>query len=248
MTIYTHYFYIEEQANVVYMPYRPNGFAVILLSDNERTVGADTSIWQQHPERYSFLKALVEEGYTVITSQLFGKHWGSDRACQYIEQLHHFLIKKQILNKKFHLFAEGIGALVALRLIEKRKDLIRSVFLLNPCIYVETVYNEEKKNKLFFKRFLQEFSLAHQIPEDKITEHFCSQLINLENWQGSLPIHIYHLMADKKYPVAQHSRRFEQFCVANELPISLSIYGLGKSFSSFLQPVRSFYKKHEKKL
>ncbi|KMK74773.1 alpha/beta hydrolase [Alkalihalobacillus pseudalcaliphilus] len=248
MTVYTHYFHMEEQANVVYLPQRPNGFAIILLSDNDRTVEKNSSIWERHPERHSFLLSLLEEGYTVIASQLFGKHWGSERACEYMEQLHHYLVKKQILNEKFHFFAEGAGALVVLKLLEKRPQLIRSAFLLNPCIYLERIFQEEKQSKLFFKRFIQELSAAHGVEENDVTKEYCQAFIQFEHWVDCAPIHIYHMMADKRFKVASHSRPFEQEFVKKNLPVSLSLYGLGKSFSSFKQPVRSFFKKNEKKL
>ncbi|GAF64001.1 hypothetical protein [Alkalihalobacillus trypoxylicola] len=248
MSTFAHYFYLEDQANVVYLPYRPNGFAIILLSENERPVEKDSSIWQQHPERQAFLNSLIEEGYTVITSQLFGKHWGSKKAVQYLEKIHHQLIKKQILNQKFHLFAEGMGALVALKLMEHKKNFIRSVFLLNPCIYVDKVYVQEKSNKLFYKRFVQEFAMAHDLKESQVTEEACKKVIDFGEIKPLPPIQIYQLMTEKKYPMEVHSRPFEKACHQQNENMNLSLYGLGKSFSSFLQPVCTFYKKNEKKL
>ncbi len=71
-----------------------------LLSEHEQAVENGTSIWQQHPEREQFIEQLLAQGYIVFTSELFGRHWGSQRACDYAERLYHFMMKNYILNKK----------------------------------------------------------------------------------------------------------------------------------------------------
>src|SRR5690625_1664998 len=100
MRINRFFFQLEDQWNVVYLPYRPNGFAIFLLTEHEKAVEKDTSIWEQHPERHLFLQKLLDQGYTIFTSELFGRHWGSKRACDYTERLYHFIIKNYILNQK----------------------------------------------------------------------------------------------------------------------------------------------------
>ncbi|WP_088103546.1 alpha/beta hydrolase [Halalkalibacter urbisdiaboli] len=240
------YVCIDKQWSVTYLPERPNGFAILLLNDHEQPVEERTSIWEQHPERRMFLLSLLEKGYTVLTSNLFGRHWGNEKACRLAELLYYYLQKREILNKRVHLVAEGTGALVAFDLLKRRAEIIRSSFFINPCIYPQAYYYQEKQNKLFYKRFLKELEEAYQVKENELNSNWFDQMFAYEFRADSPPIRIMHDMHDKQFPFETHSKSFEQKYKGKAPLIQLSLYGRGKTFSTFIQPACSFFEKNEK--
>ncbi|WP_100404881.1 alpha/beta hydrolase family protein [Bacillus solitudinis] len=238
---------IGGEWSLLYLPERPNGFAVFLLSDHSAPVEKETSIWEQHFERKIFLNDLVEKGYTVYTSNLFGKHWGCGKACSLAEQLYHHIQKQQILNPRIHVFAEGMGALIALHLIATKSEIIRSTFLLNPCIYLHSYYEQEKRNRLYYKRFLKEWLQARNETDETLVENAC-KTADIQLPEVSSPILIMHGTDERRYPLANHSRVLEKQYEKREPQISLRVYGKGKTHSSFSQTVHSYYQENEKEL
>ncbi|UTW69067.1 hypothetical protein KHA80_18140 [Anaerobacillus sp. HL2] len=84
------------------------------------------SSWYQRPNKHQFINELKNKGYTVIYSNLFGRNWGSEEACNLIKRLYDEVMKREILNKKVHIIVEGMGAIVAAKLIPTNEIFFRS--------------------------------------------------------------------------------------------------------------------------
>ncbi|WP_142302820.1 alpha/beta hydrolase [Bacillus sp. FJAT-45350] len=246
MSVKKRYFCIDGEWGIVHLPEKPNGFAVFILGDINHFVNKKTSFWVQHPDRKKYIEKLRDKGYTVFLSNLYGRNWGSKKAVQLAEHVYHVVMKKEILNSKIHLVAEGMGALVAINLI-KKLDNIRSVVFINPCLHLYHYYDKEKRNKLFFKRFCHELSLAHQIDEEFIEELLLKQK---NTWASTkhMPIHIIHETSHKRYSMDEHSKQFEHHRKKIGDPITLTIYLPGKPFSKYAKPTYTFFQKYEKEL
>ena len=50
-----------------------------------------------------------EAVHRLFNSNLFGRHWGAEKAVTYAKQLIHSVLKQEILNPKIHILAEGMG-------------------------------------------------------------------------------------------------------------------------------------------
>lgn len=248
MSVDETFFKIENQWNLLFFPRQPNGFAVFIIGDHSKSVEESSSIWHQHPERFLFIQALIKEGYTIFTSQLFGRHWGSKRAVDYSEQLYHLVYKRALLNKKIHLIAEGSGALVSQSLIKRRPELIRSVLYINPCLDLLAFAKQEEHNKLYYKRFIREFAQAHSMEEDAAALSLSIDQNEFNRTNQYPPIHIIHDVLHKRFPFDQHSRPFTLVAQDKEMQVTLSLHGGGKTFSSYIDPACRFFKKHETNL
>ncbi len=77
-------------------------------------------------------------------SHLYGANWGSPKAVKLAKQLIYYVLKTEILNERIYVFAEGMGALVALQLMNDLRDQIRAVALLNPCLHLQAQLQHEK--------------------------------------------------------------------------------------------------------
>ena len=77
------------------------------------------------------------------------------------------MIRSEILNNKIHILAEGMGALVALKLMEKMRGQIRSVVFLNPILSLKNHLEQEKEYKFFYKKLMRELIAAHH--KDQVT-------------------------------------------------------------------------------
>ncbi|GAE35423.1 hypothetical protein [Halalkalibacter akibai] len=243
--VHARFIRIEEQWNVIYLPERPNGFAVFLLGDNAMLVEGDTSDWEQHPEKHMFLKSLLNRGYTVIASSLFDRHWGSPKAFRLLEQLYHIVIKQEILNKKVHLFAEGAGALLAIRWMNSLSDRIRSCYFINPCFSLKEFYIQEKENKLYFKRFLREVAESYGEDHNKIDIHKMKEITPEMTTDDVPPLSIHCHMLERRFPLQKHSRPFQQKLADKQILVNLRIHGNDKSFSQAAQSSLPFYKRYE---
>ncbi|MCD8510195.1 MAG: hypothetical protein LRY73_10205 [Bacillus sp. (in: Bacteria)] len=143
---------IEEEQCLIHLPEKPNGFAILLLGDRNQFVTNTSSSWLDITPRNKFLQALLQAGYTVFYCNLSGPHWGNDRVFQVVERLVNYVLKTEILNEKIHLFAEGMGTLLAFRMLLHPYIQVRSLVLFNPCIDLEGQMEEEKNNKFFYKK------------------------------------------------------------------------------------------------
>lgn len=247
MSVSERFFCIHEQWSVVHLPEKPNGFAILLIGDTDHYVNEKTSLWLQHPERLKFIDTLRSEGYTVFTSNFYGRHWGSKKACELAENLYYYILKREILNRHIHIIAEGMGALLALKLFEKMKNNIRSTIMINPCLHLYRYYKNERNNRLFYKRLLTELSVAHNIDKEKVEEKVLKKN-NVWKLHNNIPLYIFHETSFRKYRFEEHSKRYEKYRLQDNSPITLTLYLPGKSISYFSKPIFSFLLQYEKKL
>ncbi|WP_416828734.1 alpha/beta hydrolase [Ectobacillus polymachus] len=161
MNINERFFTLENEPCVVHLSERPNGFGILLLGDYNHFVDNGTSLWMQHEGKSKLLEGLLAKGYTIFTSNLYGRHWGNDQAVTLAKRLCHVVRKKEILNEKIHMIAEGMGALVALQIMHYVPSTIRSVVMLNPCLHLPRHMELEKEHKFFYKRLMRELRSAY---------------------------------------------------------------------------------------
>ncbi|HJV15917.1 MAG TPA: hydrolase, partial [Bacillales bacterium] len=114
-------FQLGNEWNIIYYPEKPTGFGILIIGDERHFVDESKSFWQQNEGKLSIIKVLKESGYTIFSSNLYGKNWGSEKAIELAERLYQHVIRNEIINGKIHIIAEGMGALVAIKLMEKLK-------------------------------------------------------------------------------------------------------------------------------
>ncbi|MFD3447325.1 alpha/beta fold hydrolase [Microbacteriaceae bacterium 4G12] len=175
MCIKERFFFLEQESCVIHLPEEPNGFGVLLLGDYNYFVENGTSLWLQHEGKEKLLNDLRACGYTIFSSNLYGRHWGSAKAILLTKRLYHVVQKEEILNEKIHIIAEGMGALIALAMMEEMPDLIRSVVMLTPCLDLPFHLELEKGHKFFYKRLLRELQAAYEVKQDHITDAIAHQ-------------------------------------------------------------------------
>ncbi|MBP3949565.1 alpha/beta hydrolase [Bacillus suaedae] len=239
------FFGIDERLSVIYLPERPNGFAVFLLSDHGTVVEEDTNNWEQHPEKNQFMEDLLQRGYTIMIPPVGDVHWGNFDAYDSLIQMYYSVIKQEILNPKIHLFAEGAGALLALRWMEQNKKITRSCYLVNPCLSLVAHYEQEQESKLYFKRFVKELAEVYRKEEVCINENWIESITPKPLEKEIPPLSIHCDMQEKRFPLSLHSRPFQQYLADQNMLINLRIHGNGKSFYKAAQSAFPFFQKHE---
>jgi hypothetical protein len=240
------FFSLDNQWNVVHLPERPNGFGVLVLGDKDHFVEGSTSLWIQHTGRSRLVQYLLEKGYTVFYSNLYGRHWGCDQSLRLAQQLYHLVMKQEILNKRIHVLAEGMGALLALRLMESNEDGFRCVALLNPCLDFQAHVEHEKQNKFFYKQLVREIRQAYGIEEEKLDE-FINGLPKLTSYHSTVPVKIWAMTNSMSpYPIF-HRRHYEEHRQKIGAPIALSLYLPEKKYL-FERSLVHFFEGNEKEL
>jgi pimeloyl-ACP methyl ester carboxylesterase len=190
-------FQLDTEWNVVHYPYQPTGFGILIIGDEKNFVEKDNSFWVQNEGKLSLINQLKDSGYTIFYSNLYGKNWGSDKAVMLAKQLYDYMIRHEILNDKIHLLAEGMGTLVALKLVKKMKHKFRSVVLINPIYSLKKQLEHEKDHKFFYKKLLREVSEAYELDFKEVENHF-SQLDDLPEFAADCPIKIIHILAGNR--------------------------------------------------
>ncbi|EIT84579.1 hypothetical protein A374_14665 [Fictibacillus macauensis ZFHKF-1] len=243
MGINERFFCLDGQWNVIHLPERPNGFGIMLFGDRNHYVDETCSLWKQHKERHALITALINEGYTVFYSHLYGKHWGSKQAVMLAKRVYRYVMKFEILNPNIHMLAEGMGALAALGFIEEMPTFTRSAVFLNPCVNIGEYLLQEKQNQLFHKRIRKEIGQAYQLKDVDVEANFTKPL----TLNHPVPLHIFHEVAGTTFPFSLHSRPFEQQALQKGLPVSLSLQ-MPKEHWVGAPLLISFYKLYEKNL
>ncbi|WLR42936.1 hypothetical protein LC087_01515 [Bacillus carboniphilus] len=238
------FFQMENQWNVIHLPIKPRGFGILIFGDQNQYVENGTSFWIQHYGRRHLLDILRNEGYTLINSNLYGSHWGSPKAIKLTKQLYSHVRKKEILNRKFHIFAEGMGALVALQLMEEIPDCIRSVGLLDPCINLVAHLQEERESKFFYSRLREELAKAYQFDPKEIEKQ---SFVKIEDYQSTKPVRIWQRMTGSQYPYDKHSRKYEEWRRKLGSPIKMT-YHLADDYFRIHQSVSRYFQQNEKEL
>ncbi|KGX87735.1 hypothetical protein [Pontibacillus litoralis] len=198
---------IREQTCLVHIPEQPNGFLVLYLGDVGHYVEEHQSAWSEHPSKATLLQALLEEGYTLFTSHLYGNGWGSSQSIDLLHHVYQLVKRQEIVNPHIHVIAEGMGALTALKWHEQEQLPIRSFILFTPCVDLQALYEQERSNQLFFKRFTKQLAMAYSVAESDVE----SQVItNARIPECRAPMLIYHDLADPYLNVQEHGRKLEQ--------------------------------------
>ncbi|MGM7719561.1 alpha/beta fold hydrolase [Metabacillus sp. Hm71] len=244
MTITERFFQIETEWNVVHLPTRPNGFGILIIGDRSDFVDENSSFWHQHYGRNQLIKELMNEGYTLFHSNLYGSNWGSPRAVTMAKQLYHLIMKKEILNQRIHVLTEGMGGLTALQLMETMPDKIRSVAMMNPCLDLQAHLEKEKEHKFFYKRLMREISVAYEIDEKKIKS---VHLPSMYDSTSNQPVRIWQRMNLATYSPKDHCKKYEEIRKKSGSPIRL-IYHLGENPYRINQSIIKFYKENERVL
>ena len=237
-------FQLDTEWNVIHYPKRPQGFGVHIIGDERHFVDSKTSYWLQNEGKSVLLNSFLDAGYTVFYSNLYGKNWGSHEAVHLSKRLYQHVIRTEILNHKIHILAEGMGALVALKLIDEMDDCIRSVVLLNPILSLDHQLELEKDRKFFYKKMIKELSKSYHKSEEQII-NMVKENHETCSFTTNIPVKIIHVLSD--------SRAYKQSQLLNQLslqwedekaPISLC-YMVPEKRLQMATPIKDFLKKNE---
>ncbi|MBT2694295.1 hydrolase [Bacillus sp. ISL-55] len=216
---------LDTEWNVIHYPEKPNGFGILTIGDERHFVNSESSFWTQNEGKRSLLNILKKEGYTVFYSNLYGRHWGSEKAVELTMRLCSHIVRNEILNTSFHVVAEGMGALVALKLLADSDFKIRSLILINPILSLSKHLEQEKENKFFYKKLVAELEAAYEIDISKLLESLdgisYSPAFNKET-----PVKIIHVLTG--------NRAYKQSSVLKELSAEWEKEGLPVTVSYVL--------------
>jgi hypothetical protein len=221
MQVTERYFVQDGQWCVIHLPERPSGFGILVLGDDQHYVEKDTCFWLQHAGRKQVLEHLRETGYTIFSSNLYGRHYGSGAAVGLAKNLYHIVMKKEILNKQIHIIAEGIGALIAFQLMTLMPEYIRSVVLIDPTLHLKDMMQHEKKNKFFYKRLVKTLQQAYTLSKEDIMCEIEGKCYDQD--RSSIPVQLF-LSTHAKQDVKKHARLYEQIRIEEKRPIMLLFY------------------------
>ncbi|WP_251552482.1 hydrolase [Neobacillus muris] len=187
-------FLMGTQWNMIFYPEKPTGFGVFVIGDERHFVEDNKSFWTQNEGKLAIINQLKSNGYTIFSSNLYGRNWGSDAAVELAEQLYNHVIRSEILNNKIHILAEGMGALTAVKLMERMKGNIRSVILLNPILSLKFHLEQEKEHKFFYKKLIRELVAAYQLDQSTI-ENRLIHAADTVYLNEEIPIQIIHVLS-----------------------------------------------------
>lgn len=190
-------FKLDTEWNIIHYPDRPNGFGILAIGDERHFVNKKGSFWTQNEGKRSLLNIWKNEGYTVFYSNLYGRHWGSEKAVDLAMRLCSHIVRSEILNTSFHIVAEGMGALVALKLLAQNDINIRSLILINPILSLYTHLEQEKENKFFYKKLVAELEAANETEIGLLIEKMKSGK-DLPAFNKDIPVKIIHVLAGNR--------------------------------------------------
>ncbi|MFJ5714952.1 hydrolase [Neobacillus sp. NPDC093127] len=190
-------FQMDTQWNIIHYPEKPAGFGVLIIGDERHFVDENKCFWTQNEGKLAFIDQLKEKGYTIFSSNLYGRNWGSEKAVELAQRLYQYVIRSEILNNQIHILAEGMGALVAVKLMEKMEGCIRSVILLNPILSLKHHIEQEKEHKFFYKKLMRELSAAHKM-DQRALEGKISSMEDTIDLEFDFPVKIIHVLSGGK--------------------------------------------------
>ena len=237
-------FQLDTEWNVLHMPDRPNGFGVLVLGEKNHFVDENSSFWIQNAGRLQMISGLKRAGYTIFYSNLYGRNWGSPKAVTLAKRLYHIVMKSEILNERIHILAEGMGALVALQLMEEMTEKIRSVAMIDPCVDLKAHLKHEKEHKFFYKLLKKELIAAYSLNDSEVENVIIAQK-RIDELRSTLPVKIWQTTDRPTYPPQLHSRKYEELRDAKNSPISLTLHLAEKRYS-FSSSISNFYRQNEK--
>jgi hypothetical protein len=187
-------FQLDNEWNIIHYPEKPTGFGILILGDERHFVDARNSFWLQNEGKLSIINKFKESGYTIFSSNLYGRNWGSDKALDLAARLYQYVIRTEILNSKIHIFAEGMGALTAIKLMKRMTGQIRSVVFLNPILSLKSHLEQEKEHKFFLKKLSKEMEAAYQCSFKQLEEIVLNQSEEIP-FDHTIPIKMIHVLS-----------------------------------------------------
>ena len=229
-------FSYDGQWNIMYYPKKPSGFSVFIIGDHHHYVSNLDSYWLQHPGRLQIIEQLQQKGYTCFSSNLYGEHWGNDKAVQLAETMYQYVMKQEILNHKIHILAEGKGALVALKLMKKYPEWIRSIVLMNPCLSIRQRWETEQERIVFLQPFMDELSKAYSVTKKDDEKYLDEKQIHV-----TVPLKILHVLGND---MKKHLKMYKQLQKMNKSLVDVVYLLPEKRYKVALETIR-FFNEHE---
>lgn len=240
-------FKLDTEWNIVHYPEKPNGFGILAIGDERHFVNSNSSFWTQNEGKRSLLNIWKNEGYTVFYSNLYGRHWGSEKAVDLAMRLCSHIVRNEILNSSFHVVAEGMGALVALKLLANNDIKIRSLILINPVLTLSMHLEQEKENKFFYKKLIAELETAYEMEINLLMEKLGSQA-TVPVFQQEVPVKIIQVLAgNRAYKQSKIIKDLSEEWEKENLPVSISYILPEKKLQVGSQSVQ-FFTKYEQVL
>ncbi|MBT2642690.1 hydrolase [Bacillus sp. ISL-41] len=240
-------FKLDTEWNVIHYPERPNGFGILTIGDERHFVNSSSSFWTQNEGKRSLLNIWKKEGYTVFYSNLYGRHWGSEKAVELTLRLCSHIVRNEILNTSFHLVAEGMGALVALKLLKHSDFKIRSLVLINPVLSLSTQLEQEKENKFFYKKLVAELEAAYETDIKTLLESLEGES-SRPAFNNDTPVKIIHVLSgNRAYKQSSIIKELSVEWEKDDLPVTIS-YVLPEKMLQVGSQIVQFFRKHEQVL
>jgi predicted alpha/beta hydrolase family esterase len=235
-------FQIDSQWNIIHYPEKPTGFGILIIGDERHFVDESKCFWTQNEGKLAMINQFKEAGYTAFSSNLYGRNWGSGNAVELAQRLYQKVIRSEILNNKIHLLAEGMGALVAVKLLEIMSNQLRSVVLINPVLSLKQHIEQEKEHKFFYKKLRKELTEAYKIDQADLDEELASMgdsiILNAD-----VPIKIIQVMSGgKSY---KQSQQLQQLLGSTDISPHFIVSEKKPQIGNM---IINFFRSHEKHL
>lgn len=237
-------FQLDTEWNIIQYPVKPTGFGVLIIGDERHFVDGNKSFWMQNEGKLAIVNKLRDEGYTIFSSNLYGRNWGSEKAVEMAKRLYKHVIRSEILNEKIHVLAEGMGALVALRLLQEMRGNLRSVVLINPVLSLKHHLEQEKEHKFFYKKLMGEVAAAYQEDSKVLEERFMNDE-GISTLDYGIPMTIIHILAGGR---AFNQSKLSKQLIANKKEKNGQIsayYMVPEKKQQLGSQLVKFYKNHE---
>ncbi|WP_075981445.1 alpha/beta fold hydrolase [Bacillus massilinigeriensis] len=215
-------FKLDTEWNMIHYPEKPNGFGILIIGDERHFVDEKGSFWTQNEGKQMLINQLKNAGYTIFYSNLYGKNWGSRKAVKLAESLYEYIRRTEIINERIHLVAEGMGALVALQLLDGNQTKIRSMVLLNPVLSLKHHLEQEKDHKFFYKRLISEISTSFEVESTLIVDQI-EQANDISISHINIPMKIIHVLSgNRAYKQSKLLNRLSVQWKDEKAPISVT--------------------------
>ncbi|MGG4040770.1 hydrolase [Bacillus smithii] len=232
---------------IVHYPVKPNGFAVMILGDQNHYVTEKGSFWMENETRRDWIDQLTKSGYLVFYSNFFGAHWGSEKAVESALNLYHYIKRQEIINQRIHILAEGTGALLLKNMLTGIQSNLRCAVVITPCISLRLHNEQERKQKFFLKKFRKEISVAYQVEEKEwekvIQKDTVIPLIKTKN-----PLYFIEIIGHPSYK--GQLEIVQSVCkerMRNHLPVKLEFF-LPEKRPLIIRKCLRYFREHEKEL
>lgn len=240
-------FKLDTEWNIIHYPDKPSGFGILIIGDDRHFVDEKSSFWTQNEGKAAMLTDLKKAGYTIFYSNLYRKNWGSRQAIDMAKSLYAHVIRNEIINEKVHIVAEGMGALVAGRLMQEMGEHIRSSTLINPILSLQSHLEQEKEHKFFYKKLVKELENSHQTERKPVMNEVLKR--NEDIIQDiNIPTKIIHILSSGR--AYKQSNMLKQLSIKwqdKDMPVSIS-YMLPEKKQSLAKQIIRFLKENEQEL